>query len=254
MRVKRNAVILLKGQMSVDHTKISSAKYELPWWIWVLPAPLFVGFQLVLRGFSPELATELLAGEGGWYENLTVFLLFPAIYCALRLFLARDTLPARWLGHWFALLGLASLYFAGEEASWGQHWFGWETPEWFGERNDQGETNFHNMSSWFDQKPRLIVELSAIIAGVILPIYRRHKQIVYHVSQWQSYFWPGFVCLPVSLVVGLIKLPDRIVGGQNVPFPFNIRVSETQELYVAIGFSIYLASVWIRHKRGMDNR
>ncbi|MBE7636386.1 hypothetical protein GUA87_05980 [Sneathiella sp. P13V-1] len=238
----------------MDHINSSTQKYELPWWIWILPAPLFVGFQIAVRGYSPELARALLAGEGGWYENLTVIILFPAIYFAVRLVLDHKKLPARWLSCWYALLGLACVYFAGEEASWGQHWFGWETPEWFGERNDQGETNFHNMSSWFDQKPRLIVELSAIFAGVIFPIYRRRKKIIYKVNQWQSYFWPAWVCLPVSLVVGIIKLPDRIIGTHNIPYPFNIGVSETQELYVAIGFLIYLASVWVRHKRGMDNR
>jgi len=238
----------------LNQTSMQKTSYELPWWLWILPAPLFIGFQLIFREISPEMSSLYLDDEGGWYENLTVFILFPAMYFAVRLYLARSALPASWLGYWYALLGLACLYFAGEEASWGQHWFGWATPEWMGQMNDQNETNFHNMTSWLDQKPRLIVEISAIIGGVILPLYRRWKNIIFKAGTWQNLFWPGWVVMPVALVIGIIKLPDRIFSGSNIPYPFNIRVSETQELYIALGFAIYLASVWLRHKRGLDNR
>lgn len=45
----------------------------------------------------------------------------------------------------FGVLGLACLYVVGEEISWGQQIFDWESPEWFKEKNLQGETNLHNM-------------------------------------------------------------------------------------------------------------
>jgi hypothetical protein len=44
----------------------------------------------------------------------------------------------------FAALGVAAFLVAGEEVSWGQHLFGWASPEVFAERNLQGETNLHN--------------------------------------------------------------------------------------------------------------
>jgi hypothetical protein len=73
---------------------------------------------------------------------------------------------------WIVLWAMACTYFAGEEASWGQWYFGWESPEWFESVNDQGETNLHNMSSWADQKPRALVELFILISGVIIPLCR----------------------------------------------------------------------------------
>ncbi len=39
---------------------------------------------------------------------------------------------------------LGSLYIAGEEMSWGQHFFHWNTPEYWAEVNRQQETNLHN--------------------------------------------------------------------------------------------------------------
>jgi len=226
---------------------------ELPKWLWLWPVFAILILQLLIRAVWPEFANEYLADEHGIIENLTVILLIPAIFLSAYLVVNYRAFPVNWLPYLYGVMGLACLYFAGEEASWGQHWFGWETPEGFKGLNDQDETNLHNMSSWLDQKPRLIVELSAIIAGVLLPLYRKAKDIQFTPGSWQSVFWPTRVCFPVCLVIGLIKLPDRLIGGDNIPFPFDIRVSETQELYVGLGFLIYLASVSIRvyrHKKG----
>jgi hypothetical protein len=223
-----------------------SNKYELAnwFWLWLIPLPLVA--QLIVRAISKDFAVEYFSGEGGIIENFTVIVLIPAILIAVYIVLNRSKLPDTRLAIWYGLLGLACLYFAGEEASWGQHWFGWQTPEMMGELNDQGETNLHNMSSWLDQKPRLLVEISALIGGVILPILRRRKGIVYLPGTWQYYFWPTWVCLPVCLIVGLIKIPDRVIGAANIPYPFNLNVSETQELFVALAFLVYLLSVAVR--------
>lgn len=224
-------------------------KSELPPWLWLWLVPSFLILQLILREISPEFSRQYIDGELGGIENLTVITLVPAIILALYLVSQFRKFPSVWLSVWFGMLGLACFYFAGEEASWGQHWLGWATPDSIKELNDQGETNLHNMSSWLDQKPRLIVELSAIIGGVIVPIMFRVRKISVAHESWQFYFWPTWVCLPVSLIVGLIKLPDRIFGTHNIPYPFDLRVSETQELYIALAFLIYLASAAIRVRR-----
>ena len=46
----------------------------------------------------------------------------------------------------FLLLGLAFFFAGGEEISWGQRIFGWETPEKLAEINAQGETTIHNLT------------------------------------------------------------------------------------------------------------
>ncbi len=44
-----------------------------------------------------------------------------------------------------AIYGLLFFFGAGEEVSWGQRIFGWESSEFFQENNKQMETNFHNL-------------------------------------------------------------------------------------------------------------
>ena len=82
--------------------------------------------------------------EGG--ENAPVEPLTAALFAGggLVLFLTTVTAGRRWLRWVYILGGLALLFAAGEEASWGQHILGFASPEFLDGTNYQGETNFHN--------------------------------------------------------------------------------------------------------------
>ncbi|WP_101067574.1 hypothetical protein [Roseovarius salinarum] len=83
--------------------------------------------------------------EDGPIEWGTAILLFIAALVLLR---NAVRLGAR--GHGFGaaltwLYALAFVFGSGEEISWGQRVFGWESGEFFREHNAQTETNFHNL-------------------------------------------------------------------------------------------------------------
>lgn len=95
--------------------------------------------------WSTDYFSQTYAREDGLVEYGTAIFLFLA-----SLVLARNALAIR--GRVTALaLGLtvfyALLFFfaSGEEISWGQRIFGWETGETFREINKQAETNIHNL-------------------------------------------------------------------------------------------------------------
>lgn len=63
----------------------------------------------------------------------------------------------------FALIALACLFIAGEELSWGQWIFHWETPDSLAAVNLQNETNLHNLVD-----PRLYDVIYAVIGWATL--------------------------------------------------------------------------------------
>ncbi len=68
----------------------------------------------------------------------------------------------------FVFAGLAFFWAAGEEISWGQHFLGWNTPEWMSEINDQNETNLHNINKkLFDR----ILDRSTVILVAISTMF-----------------------------------------------------------------------------------
>lgn len=88
---------------------------------------------------------EVFAAEDGLFEYGTaVFLFISGIVLARHC----GSLFARGRRLGAALTVLYALLFffaAGEEISWGQRIFGWESSEYFVENNHQAETNLHNM-------------------------------------------------------------------------------------------------------------
>ncbi|MWB79288.1 hypothetical protein GLS40_14705 [Pseudooceanicola sp. 216_PA32_1] len=95
---------------------------------------------------DPDYFTLSYAAEDGPLEYATAVLLF--IGC---LVLARRALQAPAHGqprYYLWLTGLYALMFffaAGEEVSWGQRIFDWQSSAYFLQHNYQGETNLHNL-------------------------------------------------------------------------------------------------------------
>jgi hypothetical protein len=185
-------------------------------------------------------------------------ILIPAIVCGVKIFRNRHTLPNKLLTIWFVMVTLGCVYFAGEDLSWGQHYIGWETPEHIAEINKQEETNLHNMNSWFNQKPRLALELFVLIGGIFVASLRKIKGEIYSAENMAYWFWPGFACLPAAILAILSRMPERIYKLYNHSFefpllPINVRYSEIQELYFAFFLMIYLISV-LQRLKSVQNR
>jgi len=219
-------------------------EHELKIWLWLwLPLVLFVlifGSALM----SKYIHDTFFAGELGIIELATPIMLVPAIISGFVILFNREKLVTKQLGYWILLVTLACVYFAGEEISWGQQLLGWETPELFKKINDQHETNLHNMSSWFDQKPRLLLEMFVLIGGVFLPLKRKLQGANLPQNGWQYWLCPTSVCLPVAILAVLSRAPERIKTLFDLSDAMlEVRYSEVQELYFAIFLMIYLLSI-----------
>jgi hypothetical protein len=143
------------------------------WWWGVLPA-VILAVVVGVHFAAPEFYVAHILPEGFGFLELTQFLLAggAALLCASLL--RYDVVKGSRL-LWFAILffALAAFYIAGEEHSWGQHFFNWGTPGYWAEINRQQETNLHNTSAWFNQRPKLLFEAAMFVGGVIVPLVQR---------------------------------------------------------------------------------
>lgn len=138
----------------------------------ILVAALIIGLK------DETMFNERFANEDGFVENLTaVALLCVAVLCAIRFIRHWNDRKWTWL---LGTAGFIILFFfaAGEEISWGQRIFGWETSEYFMERNAQSETNIHNLVVGETKLNKLIfsqlLSLAMVLYLIVLPIlYRR---------------------------------------------------------------------------------
>ncbi|MFN7112976.1 MAG: hypothetical protein ACK4PK_01300 [Alphaproteobacteria bacterium] len=156
---------------------LTENKYSLHRFWWLYLPPLVLVLVALVNPFLDKDSSPWMYSENGVLETLQWLVAMAAFgvgvaclrYCKGR---------GRWFTVWILLGTLGSLYIGLEEISYGQHLLRWETPEYWQNINDQGETNLHNTSSWFDQKPRLILLIGVIAGGIILPFVRRFRPAV----------------------------------------------------------------------------
>ncbi len=218
-----------------------------------LGAPLLI--LLILHGvafFDPNLARDIFRGERGPVEILQVLFLTGALVVGLRVSKLALMQNVPYLLGWISLMVLGTVYTLGEEASWGQHFFLWETPDTFSRLNDQNESNLHNISSWFDQKPRLILEIGIIVGGIIYPIWRQLKKTPPFSPKTLAYWiWPPVICAPSAICVVLARIFDSLSerGFQYTPGINGIQHAEEQELFMYLFVFTYAVVLLWKLKR-----
>ena len=130
---------------------------------------------------NPEGFTLSFAAEDGLVEYSTSIFLFVA--CLALLGLAR-TAPG-YKRYLLAFYALAFFFAAGEEISWGQRIFGWESGEFWQENNYQGETTLHNLVVG---DIHLAEEIFGNLLSLILLSYLVVLPLLYPVAQWVRTF------------------------------------------------------------------
>jgi len=228
--------------------------------IWFFIPILTTLIIFVVKFLNINFFITYFKGESGIIENVTFFVLFfsiVAIFSVLKKLKKNSNLRNLFFIIIFFLIGL--IYFAGEEISWGQQWFNWETNNFFKKINDQSETNFHNINSWFDQKPRLLLTYFVIIAGIFCPFL--NKKNILNQNKLTSFIYPTIYSFPTSLICLFYYLLDNSykflcygtpgidIKCKYIPSLLHIRTSEIIELYISFFLLIYILSINSRLKK-----
>ena len=243
-----------KFEFPASRTAADDHRHELPtvWWL-LLPVVFFVLRYAISVFTHKSNGLEFwLIGELGLIENLTVLILIMSIL--VTIYLSRQySKDFQWIPK-LCLVAycIGCIYFVGEEASWGQHWFGWETGEYFLAINDQQETNFHNTSVLLDRLPKAIVSLSIFIGGVIIPLYYRRKALTIDCGKPMWWLFPTWICLPTALIASIATWPSKIERFTGSVFYFD-EAQEMKELYIAYFFLLFIVSLGRRLQRYQAN-
>ena len=228
--------------------------------LWFIFPILITLIFFIVKFLNINLFITYFIGEKGIIENGTVLFLFFAIITAfsvLNKLKKKINLKTLFFFIIFFLIGL--IYFTGEEISWGQQWFNWETNNFFKKINDQSETNFHNISSWFDQKPRALLTFFVIFGGIFCPFF--NKKNFLNSNKLTVWLYPTIYCFPTSLICLFYYLLDNSykflchgtpgidIKCKYIPNLLYFRTSEILELYISFFLLIYILSINLRLKK-----
>ncbi len=152
------------------------------------------------------------------------------------------------------IVALSALFFAGEEISWGQSYFGWETPDEY--RKVSVETNLHNSHL----PVKTLGNLYLVIMFFILPglwLIRNKWPVVK--SSWRPAIPPGPVvfCMLLAFAWKLIKtiylkMEGKEAGRTHAFYrDFIEQTNEHKELLIALALFMYGVFIlrWIKSNR-----
>jgi hypothetical protein len=227
---------------------------DLPRWLWLYFPFALLALHFALRaGASDAAYLAWMDGEYGAPEIGTVLFLLIAAAIGASIVARRGELCDHRLIAWIVVIAAGAFYWAGEEASWGQHYFRWSTPEVLEAVNRKRETNLHNIGRFWgelllDYAPRMVLMAAVLGAGVIAPIALRAKPALLAASSRLRLFLPTSVVVPTALIalsVGEIERASELAGVAT-PHLLRLHDGEVREYYLALFVMLYLASLRAR--------
>ena len=219
-----------------ERYRAESAPISAVWTVW-LPLALALATALAAN-FAPAFYDRWLQDERTGLIEFIHFL-FPALVALIAITMLsaprvrRDPLKIAWV----IAMALGGIYLAGEEASWGQHWFGWGTPEGWQAVNDQQETNLHNTSHLLDQLPRAILRTGIMVTGLIVPWLLLNRPAL--LPPRFDFFYPPLATWPLAAMIlamePVFQFKEAIAWSDWA----KIRPGEIDELFIVFFLLIY---------------
>lgn len=219
-----------------------------PVWSWGLPlaSALVIGVLAALlpSGDTYEL---LLRSEYGVIEIATLAACLAGFVLSVKLAWRGPDLPYRTAFRFYMVVFAAGFFFLfGEEASWGQHYIGWETRGYFADHNTMGETNLHNLTNVFEQLPKAVLHIAAIVGGLLWPLFlaRRYQDG----PEWLRWLMPTAVVVPSVVLAIAFRVCERILVWLDIEPAYTVidnwkELKEGNELFLVYFLTIYVGSL-----------
>lgn len=203
--------------LKLSSSKLSDSAFILHCCIYLIMVILFFFFNSLYLSLDSEFGFLELSGAAALL--LTSILLFVSCYKWNKISATKNR--KFWL---LFFAGLLFFWAFGEEISWGQHFFGTETPAWLAEINAQNETNLHNINKKFFD--RYLERCTFLLVLVTTIFHLRGKEL------FLDFRLPEY-----PLILGFILMPAyrqfEELGGQDI-WP--------------LGFLLVFIYIYISHK------
>lgn len=224
---------------------------EAWWWLGI---PIAVAIAVMtIYGLWPAFYKAYIHPEGyGVLELSHFFMPLAGFIICVRLFFLPQVKAWPLLRAAIVLFALTCIFIAGEEMSWGQWIFHWNTPEYWADVNRQKETNLHNAYAIFNKVPRALLEIGIVIGGLILPLVAGVRNLLTPYPIMRILI-PPLAIVPVAVFAEVTHLVQIAQKHQIIPRESRIlpRPGEVLETYFYMFILFYLI-ILARRIRAMD--
>ena len=231
-------------QISAEEWGISARMARWLFWLPVITSLIIIGLQVNRTIF------RFLLEEDGPAEWLTTICFILAGFVSVRIAFNRFRKNHPWQAVLFIGVAAVMLFAGGEEISWGQRLFGWETPQDLIDLNDQGETNLHNIGILLD-----ITNLAMFATGLygtFAYIANRRLHFARYWDQGNYLFVPPFFLATYFVPILIFRIARMTIFTES-NFTLN-RLAEWSETVVAVGILLFFWLAFLRVTAPVSNK
>ena len=229
------------------YMQVDVKKWPLYQKIFYFAAPLYLFLMIVIH-FNDEELFFLLTQEDHIIEYLQFFTFAIAGIIALLIVNIIGKKDIK-LSLFHLILGLALLFVAGEEISWGQRLIGLETPQSLADINYQYELTLHNIRPI--QRVMHFVYMAIGLWGVAGRLILRHLKTI--PEKLKPYLVPRYYLLFYFMAAGVFfTFSEYVLWYYEIATAAKIGVhrwQEVSEIYVSIGFMMFALDNYKRIKK-----
>lgn len=216
---------------------------------WLFWLPLIATLVIFALQINRDIFRFLLQ-EDGPAEWLSAIAFILTGVVSLRIALSRFKAGHPWQAWLFVAVAVVMLFAGGEEISWGQRVFGWETPQELVDVNDQGETNLHNIGIVL-QLTNLAMFLTGLY-GTVAYVVNRNLRFARRWDQGDYLFVPPFFLATYFFPILIFRIARMTVFTES-NFTLN-RLGEWAEMVVAIGILLFFWLAFLRVTSPASNK
>jgi hypothetical protein len=216
---------------------------------WLFWLPLIATLVIFAVQINRDIFRFLLQ-EDGPAEWLSAIAFILTGLISFRIAVGRFKAGHTWQAWLFVAVALVMLFAGGEEISWGQRIFGWETPQELIDVNDQGETNLHNIGIVL-QLTNLAMFLTGLY-GTIAYVANRNLRFARRWDQGDYLFVPPFFLATYFFPILIFRIARMTVFTES-NFTLN-RLGEWAEMVVAVGILLFFWLAFLRVTSPASNK
>ena len=171
--------------------------------------------------------------ENGLVEIIqSIILFFSAIFIFRFIYIFKLNSKNHFFEIFLYLYFFGLIYYFFEEISWGQHFFFWDSPDFFIKANNQNETNFHNISNFFNELPRSLLLIWCSFSFLIFKVIKKNKKLFL----FKNFIFPNSNLKKISYLLLFFTIPDLFVDKFNLHPGYPIDWITAIRLYEIIDF------------------
>jgi hypothetical protein len=204
--------------------------------IWA--APFLIAFIGAASALGGKGLYKWFTGEDGFAESLQVVFYGLALLFCMRVIVRLRRAAHHHVAVLYAVVAIGLVFMLGEELSWGQRIWGWNTPDAMRGINKQEETNLHNIYGVGSTFKWLQLVIGAY--GTLLPILV--QKLPAHSRQRRFLNWvvPHYTLIPYFAMLFAWRIYRNLFDAPRELYFVVAEYNEVLELVLAMGLFLFM--------------